>query len=135
MAARLIAEFHDAMKRAEESTARFMIERGQALLVDNKRHLCARSPSPSAAQCLIPVFWRQAREGQRGAATGLKGENDRLRQEVKRLERQKTELVAAFKKQMKLIDVLKKQKVHMEAARTLQFAEEEFMRTLDTDAR
>ena len=77
----------------------------------------------------------QAREGQRGAATGLKGENDRLRQEVKRLERQKTELTAAFKKQMKLIDVLKKQKVHMEAARTLQFAEEEFMRTLDTDAR
>ena len=59
MAARLIAEFHDAMKRAEESTARFMIERGQALLVDNKRHLCARSPcrpypgSPLAAECPV----------------------------------------------------------------------------------
>ena len=73
MAARLIAEFHDAMKRAEESTARFVIERGQALLVDNKRHLCARSPSPSAAQCLIPVF-RQAREGQlHGGPEGVAG--------------------------------------------------------------
>lgn len=41
------------------------------------------------------------------------------------------ELVAAFKKQMKLVDVLKKQKIHMEAARMLQFAEEDFVKTLD----
>ena len=41
-AARLISEFHDAMKRAEQSTPRFMIERGQALLLDNKRFLHAR---------------------------------------------------------------------------------------------
>ena len=55
MAARLIAEFHDAMKRAEESTARFVIERGQALLVDNKRHLCARSPGrPSPGRTSRP---------------------------------------------------------------------------------
>ncbi|GAQ91967.1 hypothetical protein KFL_008930030 [Klebsormidium nitens] len=60
---------------------------------------------------------------------------DKAVMEKKKLERQKAELIAAFKKQLKLIDVLKRQKIHLEAARMLTFTEEEFMRTIDVDSR
>jgi len=50
----------------------------------------------------------------------------------KRLEIQKTELLAIFKKQLKLIDILKRQKLHLEAVTKLSFIEEEFNKTLAT---
>lgn len=56
---------------------------------------------------------------------------EQLQVDNKRLEKQKNELIQAFKKQLKLIDILKKQKMHLEAAKMLQFSEEEFLRALE----
>ncbi|ORX41961.1 hypothetical protein BCR36DRAFT_169181 [Piromyces finnis] len=63
-------------------------------------------------------------------------ENDRksieqLLMDNKQLEKQKAEILLAMKKQMQLINVLKKQKIHIEAAKLLQFTEEEFLKALN----
>lgn len=51
--------------------------------------------------------------------------------ENKRLEQQKHELVSAFKKAMKLVDVLKRQKLHLEAACLLDVAGKELVQAMD----
>ena len=73
------------------------------------------SHSQLATPQRFPPWPEAARDAGKGGDLGARREAERLSAENKRLERQKMELVAAFKKQMKLIDVLKKQKIHMEA--------------------
>jgi len=61
----------------------------------------------------------------------IKKQYEKVIQENRKLERQRNELLQAFKKQLKLIDILKRQKTHLEAAKMLNFTEEEFIKALD----
>lgn len=49
----------------------------------------------------------------------------------KKLLTQRGELLGGFKKQARLIELLKRQKMHVEMAKMLQFTEEEFAKTLE----
>ncbi|EKX45637.1 hypothetical protein GUITHDRAFT_108514 [Guillardia theta CCMP2712] len=51
--------------------------------------------------------------------------------EKKKLAKQKAELISGFKSQMKLIDVLKRQVIHLQAAKTLAITEQEFTKALE----
>lgn len=71
------------------------------------------------------------KDSKREADGTLRQELNQLRMENRRLMQQKGEMLTAFKKQFKLIDILKRQKLHVETAKMLQFTEEEFGKTLE----
>ena len=48
----------------------------------------------------------------------------------RQLQRQKEDIAAAFRKQLKLIDVIRRQRLHLESARALTVSEEQFSRIL-----
>lgn len=54
-----------------------------------------------------------------------------LEAENRRLEAQRFEFINCIRKQNKLIDVLKRQKLHLEAAKLLQLSEQEFSKTME----
>ena len=80
------------------------------------------------------MHWRLLQVREQSQQSVAQAEHQRVLQHNKKLERQKAELLAAFKKQIKLIDTLKRQKVHIEAAQMLQFTEAEFVAALERPA-
>ncbi|CAH8481417.1 unnamed protein product [Heterobilharzia americana] len=77
------------------------------------------------------VELEKVRSSTRESVESLRHNVDNLMAENRRLEKQKSELIGAFKKQMKLIDVLRRQKMLIEASKCLQITEEEFLKALD----
>lgn len=77
---------------------------------------------------------KDARSQTRDASDSSRRSVEQLIAENKKLEKQKNELLLAFKKQLKLIHVLRQQKMHVEAARLLTFTEEEFTNTMKLGA-
>lgn len=73
---------------------------------------------------------QRARQDVRESTNEARKDRDKLQGQIRKLDRQKAELLAAFRKQLKLIDVLKRQKLHMEAARLLAFTEDDFMKVV-----
>ena len=74
---------------------------------------------------------REATDETKGMGGEFRKDKEKLINQVRSLERQRGELLTAFKKQCKLIEVLKRMKVHTEAAKLLEFTEEEFVKVLD----
>ena len=97
------------------------------------------------AQNETEVVRQQLAAGGAGASKTIAGdaagaaaatlETAKLRNDVRSLESQRAELLNVVKKQNRLIDVLRRQKMHLEAAKLLQITEEEFRRALLPDAR
>ena len=58
-------------------------------------------------------------------------EIEKLKMDNKRLERLRNDTLAVMKKQQKLIGILKRQILHIEAAKLLSFTEDEFVKALD----
>ncbi|ETO11552.1 hypothetical protein RFI_25823 [Reticulomyxa filosa] len=58
-------------------------------------------------------------------------ELQQLKDSNQKLTKQKNELMIVLKKQLKLIDILRKQKLHIEAAKVLEISENHFIKTLD----
>ena len=61
-------------------------------------------------------------------------ERDALLGKIKKMERQKHDFMVALKHQQKLIDALKRLKVHTEAAKVLTFKEEAFVKEIGWDS-
>jgi hypothetical protein len=68
-------------------------------------------------------------------AGSYKSRFDSLFIENQRLVKQKSDLLLAFKKQMQLIEVLKKQKMHLESVGLLGFTEEEFIKLITSNVK
>ena len=101
---------------SKNSTLRVRLNRAQEELESSKRNVS------------------RSRQSNSDTSGEMRRQLETTQAQNKLLTAQRKELLDAFKKQLQLIDILKRQKMHVEAARVLQFSEEEFVRALDWGA-
>ena len=65
----------------------------------------------------------------------LKAKVECLQKQLKDMEKQRNNILLGFKEQMKLIEVLKRQKVHAEASKLLDITEQEFLKIIEWDCK
>ena len=130
-AARKDRQAADSRRREEEKQDKTRDGRLKSLIAENdrlKKRIDALEGTAGGA-----AGGRGAAEEKEAAGAGE--DTVRLRRDRSRLLSQRAEMIAAFRKQQKLIDVLKRQKLHLEASRLLQFTEEQFTHSIQDDAR
>ena len=113
--------------RKDVQTAERIAKQSETIAKAKETHLKRALETIARLKTQVSEFQDHAEDSNQGE----RGKIEAAESRVKLLERQRADLMAAFKKQMKLVDVLKRQKVHIEAARLLAFTEDEFVRTLD----
>ena len=133
------AEKDELRKRVEERTAQIVESRTE---LEHLRRVAGKDARAHAelhakinraladAERFKAMYDRMneaAKEGRSAQDLELK----RLKAYSAKLEKEREALVMAIKKQAQLIDVLKRQKIHVEVSRLLQFTEEEFVRVLE----
>eukprot|EP01029_Cantina_marsupialis_P028401 TRINITY_DN776113_c0_g1_i1.p1 TRINITY_DN776113_c0_g1~~TRINITY_DN776113_c0_g1_i1.p1 ORF type:complete len:280 (-),score=84.26 TRINITY_DN776113_c0_g1_i1:147-986(-) len=77
---------------------------------------------------------RNAKLEHQSIKTESNKETEALKDRVRLLESNQKDLIVGMKKQIKLIDILKRQKIHLEMAKLLSFTEEEFMKAIEGSA-
>eukprot|EP00744_Colponema_vietnamica_P017861 GILI01025145.1.p1 GENE.GILI01025145.1~~GILI01025145.1.p1 ORF type:complete len:234 (-),score=39.74 GILI01025145.1:82-759(-) len=66
-----------------------------------------------------------------GTGAAIQQQTEQLVRDKKKLELQRVELLNCIRKQNKLIEVLRRQKLHLEASKLLQMTEEDFTKVLE----
>jgi hypothetical protein len=102
-----------ALLKKDLETAERLAKASASDLKSKDVHLKRATESISKLKAQLADFESSSRQGERGKSDELKASEARVRA----LEKQKAELVDGFRKQMRLIDILKRQKVR---ARTVQ---------------
>ncbi|GAA40619.2 testis-expressed sequence 9 protein [Clonorchis sinensis] len=116
----------NSLKKENETTKRATTQQATELKSANVRLQRALDETEKLRRELDHL-----RSSNRETTDSLKHTVEQLTVDNRRLERQKNELISVFKKQLRLIDVLRRQKMLIEASKCLQLTEEEFLKSLD----